>query len=72
MRKELQDLRVDYFGIEREINKQLGIEEIISDENDKNKLLTNYKMIKDQGGQIDRLKSDGYQTASIINSANLQ
>ncbi len=72
MRKELQDLRVDYFGIEREINKQLGIEEIISDENDKNKLLTNYKMIKDQGSQIDKLKSDGYQTASIINSANLQ
>ena len=72
MRKELQDLRVDYFAIEREINKQLGIEEIISDENDKNKLLTNYKMIKDQGSQIDKLKSDGYQTAAIINGANLQ
>ena len=49
MRQELQDRRIEFFGIEREINKELGIEEIISDENDKNKLLTNYKMIRNQG-----------------------
>ena len=53
MRKELNDKRLKFFGIEVIINKELGIEEIISDENDKNKLLTNYKMIKDQGNQID-------------------
>jgi hypothetical protein len=59
----LNKLRVDYFNVEYRLNREMGVEEEITDEKDRHRLNHNHGMLTKQGTQISNLKTKAIETA---------
>ena len=67
-RERLNRLRVKFFTIETEINKELAQGE--ANQNERYRMINNHGEISRQGNQISNIQRSGQETANVMSMAN--